>query len=84
MGSTDNQTYFIIDTYSRFSRDKICFTFCINGREFCVKEVKINSEGEPILSSIEEESMHYYFHLHESEEEARAYVRKLKKLEGIR
>ena len=78
-----NPTVYIIDLYQKFNNDKIIFTFLLNGREFCVKEVQLEW-GVPQLSSIEEDLEQPYFHIYNTLEEAREYIRKLKQLEGTR
>lgn len=76
-----NQTVFILDLYDKFSPDKVISKFRINDRWWAIKEVPLEW-GEPQLSKIEEDSIPY--RLYETEDEAREYVRKIKKIEGIR
>lgn len=79
-----NQTVFIVDVYSKFTQDKIISTFKLNGHWYCIKEVELYY-GKPILSSLEEnEDEFIHFHLYNTEEEAREYIRKLKQLEGMK
>lgn len=76
-----NQTVFILDLYDKFSPDKVISKFRINDRWWAIKEVPLEW-GEPQLSKIEEDSIPY--RLYETEDEAREYIRKIKKIEGIR
>lgn len=82
MGKID-QTVYIIDTFSKFSKDKIISTFKINNQWFSIKEVSLKW-GVPQLSSIEEDLEQPYFCLYNTLEEAQEYVRKIKRLEGVR
>lgn len=77
------QTVFIIDVYSRFSNDTIISTFVVNGKEYCIKSVELEW-GVPLLSSIEEDIEQPYFKLYNTLDEAKEYVKQLKKLEGTR
>lgn len=76
-------TVFIIDTYNKFCGDKIIATFSVNGRWFAIKEVSLEW-GIPQLNSIEEEAELPYFKLYSTSDEAKKYIRKLKRLEGTR
>ena len=75
-----NQTVFILDLYDKFSPDKVISKFRINDRWWAIKEVPLEW-GKPQLSKIEEDSIPY--RIYETEDEARDYVRKIKKIEGI-
>ena len=77
------QFVYIIDTYSRFTNDIVVSTFFVNGKEYSIKKVRLEW-GVPQLSSIEEESERPYFQLYNTLDEAREFVRKLKRLEGAR
>ena len=78
------QTVFIIDTYSKYTNDKIISVFRLYGKWYCIKEVELYF-GKPILSSVEEmEDEFLKFEIYETEEEARAFARKLKQLEGMK
>lgn len=77
------QTVYIIDTYSKYCPDTIISTFKVNGREYALKEVELNW-GVPQLSSIEEDLEQPYFKLYNTLDEAKEYVRQLKRLEGAR
>ena len=77
------QTVYIIDTWNEFTKDKVISKFRINGHWYAIKEV-ILAWGIPQLSSIEEDYDKPFFHLYETEEEAREYVRQIKRLEGAR
>lgn len=77
------QTVFLIDIYNKFSSDKVVSTFKINNREYCIKEVEL-MWGAPILNSIEEDAEQPYFKLYNTLEDAKEYVRQLKRLEGAR
>jgi hypothetical protein len=83
MESDNKQTVFIVDVFSPLNNDKVCFTFCVNNRSYCVKEVEL-LWGVPELSSVEEESEHPYFQSYHTIDEAREFVRKLKRLEGAK
>lgn len=75
---------YIIDLYNKFSKDEIISTFLINGRRWAIKKVSLQW-GKPKLSAIEEsEDPYLYFHLFNSLEEAEDYIRKLKKIEGVK
>ena len=79
-----NQTVYIIDVYSKFTQDKVISIFKLYGNWYCIKEVELYY-GKPILSSLEEsEDEFLHFHLYNTEEEARQYIRQLKQLEGIK
>ena len=79
-----NQTVFIIDTYSRFEQDNIIDIFSINSHWYAIKKVQLNF-GKPILSNIEKnEDNSLYFHIYESLDDARKYVRQIKHLEGVK
>ena len=74
-------TVFIIDLYNKFlDPETIRCTFKVNGRTFCIREVKLEW-GKPKLDYIDDEFL--YFHLYNSLEEAKQYVKQLKQLEGM-
>lgn len=74
-----NQTVFIIDTYNKYSSDNIVSVFKVHDREFAIKQTTLEW-GKPQLSAIEDQDE--YFHIYNTLEEAREYVRTLKKLEA--
>ena len=78
----DSQYVYILDSYNKFESDDVVEVFTINSRWYAIKRVKLYF-GRPILSNVEkneDESIH--FHIYESLDDAKAYVRKLKMLEG--
>ena len=77
------QTVFIVDNYKKYTKDKVIFTFFINGHEYSVKEVPL-VWGVPQLSSIEEDLAQPYFKLYNTLDEVKEYVKQLKQLEGAR
>lgn len=80
----DSQYVFVIDTYNKFESDDVVEIFTINSRWYAIKRVKLYF-GRPILSNMEkneDESIH--FHLYENLDEARAYMKQLKILEGAK
>ena len=77
------KSVYIIDVYHKYCRDKIISTFFINGIEYALKEVTLEW-GIPQLSLIEEALEQPYFKLYNSIEEARKYIKQLKKLEGMK
>lgn len=80
----DNQTVFIIDTYSPFENDDVVEIFNVNSNWYAIKQVELYF-GRPILSNIEKnEDESINFHLYENIEEAREYVKTLKRLEGMK
>jgi len=76
-------TVFIIDPYSKYCNDKVVLTFTVNGKEYAVKETTLNC-GIPQLNSIEEEAEQPYFKLYNTLDEAKEYIKELKRLEGAR
>ena len=76
------RTAYIVDTYNKYSRDKIASIFQLNGHWYCIKEVELDGEGKPILSSIIDDSDFLYFKTYSTLEEALSYVRKQKIIEG--
>ena len=77
-----NQQVYVIDLYNKYSKDDIVSVFSINGRWWCIKKVTLEW-GKPRLSSIEDtENEFLSFHLYNTLEEAQAYVREIKRLEG--
>ena len=74
-------TVYIIDTYSKYSRDKIISIFQLNGHWYCIKEVELDEDGKPILSSIMDDDF-LYFKIYSTLEEALLYVRKQRITEG--
>ena len=75
-------TVYIIDTYNKYSRDKIASIFQLNGRWYCIKEVELDKNGKPILSSIIDDNDFLYFKTYSTLDEALSYVRKQKIVEG--
>ena len=76
-------TVFIIDTFSKYCNDKVVFTFIVNGKEYAVKEIQLEW-GIPQLSNIEEDIERPYFKLYNTLDEAKEYIKELKRLEGVR
>ena len=80
----DNQTVYIIDTYSKYEQDDVVELFTINSHWYAIKRVHLNF-GRPILSSIEKNEDEFLnFHIYENVEDAQRYVHKLKMLEGMK
>ena len=75
-------TVYIIDTYNKYSRDKIASIFQLSGHWYCVKEVELNEKGKPILSSIVDDNDSFYFKVYLTLDEALSYVREQKIIEG--
>jgi hypothetical protein len=74
-------TVYIIDTYNKYSRDKIISIFQLNGHWYCIKEVELDKDGKPILSSIMDNDF-LYFKTYSTLDEALLYVRKQRITEG--
>lgn len=80
----DKQFVYVIDTFNSFESDDTVEIFTINSRWYAIKRVKLYF-GRPILSNMEKnEDESIRFHLYENLDEARAYVRQLKQLEGVK
>ena len=75
-------TVYIIDTYNKYSRDKIASIFQLNSRWYCIKEVELYKEEKPILSSIMDDNDFLYFKTYSTLDDALSYVRKQKIIEG--
>lgn len=76
------RTAYIVDVYNKYSRDKIASIFQLNGHWYCIKEVELDEEEKPILSSIIDDSDFLYFKTYSTLDEALLYVRKQKIIEG--
>lgn len=76
------QTVYIIDLYDKFSPDKVISKYRINNRWWAIKEVPL-LWGIPQLTKIDEDDP-MSFRLYNTLEEAKQYVRELKKIEGVR
>lgn len=77
------QVVYIIDVYSKYNSDTIISTFVVNGKKYCIKSVELEW-GVPLLSSVEENAEQPYFKLYNTLDEAKEYVKQLKRLEGAR
>lgn len=75
-------TVYIIDTYNKYSRDKIASIFQLNGHWYCIKEVELDEDEKPILSSIIDDNDSLYFKTYSTLDEALSYVRKQRIIEG--
>ena len=75
-------TVYIIDTYNKYSRDKIASIFQLNGNWYCIKEVELDEDGKPILSSIIDDNDFLYFKTYSTLNEALSFVRKQRTIEG--
>lgn len=72
-------TGYIIDVHSNYSRDHIILTFQLNGHWYDIKEVKLDEERKPILSSIiDDTDDSLYFHVYEKLDDAINFMRQLK------
>ena len=69
-------TVYIIDLYDRFTKDKVISTFRINGRWWAIKEVSL-LWGVPQLTKIEDDD-YISFHLYNTLDEAKAYIKQIK------
>lgn len=76
------RTVYIIDVYNKYSYDKIASIFQLNGHWYCIKEVELDEEGKPILSSIIDDNDFLYFKTYSTLDEALSYVHKQKIIEG--
>lgn len=77
-----SKTVFIIDLFNEYSPDKVVDIFKINGRWWAIKEVYLEW-GLPQLASIEQDDLNI-FHIYDTLEEAQAYVKQIKMLEGMK
>lgn len=77
-----NKTVYIIDPYDKFTLDKIVSVFKINNRWWAIKEVPLKW-GIPQLTKIEDDEYTYY-HIYETIDEAREYVKQIKRYEGLK
>ena len=72
-------TGYIIDVHSKYSRDNIILTFQLNEHWYDIKEVKLDKERKPILSSIiDDTDSSLYFHVYEKLDDAIKFMRQLK------
>ena len=78
----ETHTVYIIDTYNKYSRDKIASIFQLNSHWYCIKEVELDKEEKPILSSIMDDNDFLYFKTYPTLDEALSYVRKQRTIEG--
>ena len=76
------RTAYIVDVYNKYSCDKIASIFQLNGHWYCIKEVELDEEGKPILSSIIDDIDFLYFKTYSTLDEALSYVHKQKIVEG--
>lgn len=85
MENNDKQSAFIIDTYSKFrNNNDVCMTFSLYNKWYCVRKIDELEWGQPVFKdqSIEEE--HPYYHVYSSLDEAKVFIRKMKRFEGMR
>ena len=73
---------YIVDTYNKYSRDKIASIFQLNGHWYCIKEVELDGDGKPILSSIIDDDDFLYFKTYSTLDEALSFVREQRIIEG--
>lgn len=80
-----NQTYFIVDTYSRFHKnDDVRMIFSLHNNWYCIREVEDLNWGQPLFDEKDPEDGYTNYHIYVTLEEAQSYVRGLRKMEGVR
>ena len=75
------QTVYVVDLWDKFSPDKVISKHKINKRWWAIKEVSLEW-GIPQLAKIDNDEFITY-KLYNTKEEAEAYIRALKRWEGI-
>lgn len=78
-----NKTVFIIDTYNPFSpyTDTVCSIFWLNGRQWCIREVKCEWGKPQIGISFEDNAPEPEdFYLYNTYDEAYNFAMKLKQM----
>lgn len=79
----ERNVVYIIDICQKYTKDKVIDCFFINNNWYAIKEVELKW-GIPQLSSLEEMTESPHFKLYNTIEDARKYVRQLKRLEGMK
>ena len=76
-----SKNVFIIDSYDKFTTDKVVSVFRINDNWWAIKEVPL-FWGVPQRNKIEDDE-YTFFQIYETLEEAQQYVSSIKRLEGL-
>jgi hypothetical protein len=85
MENNNNQAVYVIDTYSKIrNNDDVCFTFSLYNREYCLRKVEELEWGQPVFKNQSIEEEHPYYYIYSTIDEAKAFIRKMKRIEGTR
>lgn len=77
--------FYIIDTYSRFHKNTdVCMVFTLYSKWYCIRKITQLEWGQPIFEEKDLDDEYTNYHLFSTLDEAKLYVRSLRKLEGIR
>lgn len=81
-GEISSNTVFIVDIYNPYSpyNDNVRLIFWLNGRQWAIKQVKLNW-GKPIVPAlIDDETQPEDFYLYNTLEEAQNFVHMLQRI----
>lgn len=70
---------YIIDTYNKYAaNDNVRHTFRHNDRTYCVREVRLDKNGEPDFPEKDFEAIEGQYYLYDSLEEVMQYITDLR------
>lgn len=76
-------TVFIIDIYNKYQHNDNCRKiFKLNNREYCIREVTLDW-GQPNFPEKDLDDNFTSWHLYNTLDEAKNFVRKLKRINGV-
>lgn len=79
----DTSPAYIIDLYQKFSSNKnVLYVFKLHGQEYCIRQIDKFDWGQPVFPEKPIDDDFTYYHIYNSLDEARAYIRYLKDLEA--
>ena len=83
MPSSADNYVFIVDAYNPYARNEnVIFRFIYHDQWWCVRKVVLDW-GVPHNTALDLDDDFTHFHLYNTEEEAMAFVRELRKGEGL-
>lgn len=75
---------YIIDVYSPYHKNyNVISTFTIYGKKYCIRKIDEFEWGQPTFPEKDLEDNYTQFHVYNTLEKAKKFVRQLKEIEGV-